>query len=152
MMEKLNIFMVLAEDELIFKELFRRALRKLNIGTDRLMHFKMAHACIEYIESKDIEECIAFIDINFDNSEKDGFDILQSFKENLDASSHKVKKIVVSTDASKVSIEKAKNLGAHAYLVKEVGRNIDPFIKRLDRCLNEIVFVKEPKTFTVYDN
>ena len=118
---------IVAEDNVSFYSLFELTLQDIGIPLDNYQLFQRAEEALSFFQSFPPPTVhLAFIDITFEGEAKTGFDILDAIRQN-----ENIIKVIVSTSDSPKDIERARGLGAHAYVKKEVNFESNVFENRM---------------------
>lgn len=141
-------YICMSEDNPVYRELLEWAMEEQGIGLDNLIYHESAHEAIEYIEinhESELRQCFFLIDISFDNSDNDGWDIVDS----LQKRGYGPIAMLTSSESPKDQ-EKALSLGAH-FILKDMGDGLDisVFTNRMALFLKHIEDAgAKPKAFT----
>ena len=136
---------IVAEDNVSFYSLFEITLQDVGIPLDNYRLFQRAEEALKFFQAYPPPTVhLAFIDIKFEGEAKTGFDILESIRDN-----DNIIKVIVSTSDSPKDIEKAKSLGAHAYVKKEVNFESNIFENRM-RAVKEEYLDQGQRDFEAY--
>lgn len=108
---------VLAEDDLLDKELALSTFRSINIQNE-ILHFDNGQSALDYVLDTNNAKDIGLIILDLKMPKLTGIQVLKSLKENLNTKHIPV--VIMSSSKESRDVTECYSLGANSYIVKPV--------------------------------